>query len=438
MFKPISAKAIYSWVAAFCISLQPLPGHSQTPPAASNKVLFFASRAGSTRPHIFMMNPDGSEPVNLSHLINADNPQAASLREIDPAWSPDGKQIAFTIMTDATHGEIYVMNADGTQRKQLTQLNTLAACPAWSPDGKRIAFGTMQMTAEHRPKTALYIMDADGSNVHKIGGGYIPAWSPDGKQILYSIVDKPGPPEMYIMNVDGTDVKPMVSGVAAMGVWSPDGQRIAYLAEGDDKAPHIFVMNADTSHRVQLTKGKGTIEFSPVWSADGQRIFFMKTLRESDPASIYVMDADGQHSTQLTPKGTKAYLRGGALFMMNGEQNESLNNLQQIGAALHEYAAKHEGALPPMLDNQELTKQLLPYLDSADVLNQPETQTPYVWNKIFSDQVIENFTKAADIIIVYQAAPDPDHLRNVLFLDGHVARIPEAEWTRAKIVSRIK
>ncbi|MBV9865284.1 MAG: PD40 domain-containing protein [Abitibacteriaceae bacterium] len=446
------------WVAlnlASLIAIQPAPGQTAaTPP---NKVLYFTSRVGSYRSSICVMNPDGSHSVNLTQVSNdkidstignqGDAPHLRRLtgkRDIDPAWAPDGQQIAFTVLNGAGQGEIYRMKADGTQRQRLTQLNTLAACPAWSPDGRHIAFGTFNtQTATGRTTTDICIMEADGSHIRDLGEGFLPAWSPDGRQILYTIVDRPGPAYLYIMNADGSEARQMVAESAAMGAWSPDGQRIAYVGEGNDKGCHIFVMNADTSHRTQLTGPRRNIDSSPLWSVDGQQIFFTRETRDGAPAAVWVMQANGQQPMPLTPAGTRSYLGSGVLGMMVGQLNESLSNLQQIGVALHKYAAQHEGALPSLKDQAALTKELLPYLDDADVLLQPDTDTPYLWNTAFSEQVLENFSKGDETIIVYEAVPPADpqranHQRNALFLDGHVEGVRETDWPRLKTISHLK
>ena len=100
-----------------------------------------------------------------------------------PAWSPDGKRIAFYSERDG-NAEIYVMNADGTAVTRLTNSTADEGYPSWSPDGKRIAF--MRRTG----RTELFTMNADGSDQKPLltvdkGDAIDPRWSPDGARIVF-------------------------------------------------------------------------------------------------------------------------------------------------------------------------------------------------------------------------------------------------------------
>jgi Tol biopolymer transport system component len=133
--------------------------------------------------------------------------------------SPDGRRVVYAQLAGQSHYqhfELHVMNLDGSDRRRLTDDDTGDDAPAWSPDGRRIAF--VSNRAESAPclfhdctgsTNELYVMDADGSDVtrltetpHDEGG---PAWSPDGTRILYSrILDEGQEPEVWVMNADGS------------------------------------------------------------------------------------------------------------------------------------------------------------------------------------------------------------------------------------------
>ena len=100
---------------------------------ANGKIAFYASSRGYLG--IYTRNPDGSELTRLT-----------SGADIEPAWSPDGTQIAFTRFYGATQGEIFVMNADGSNQRRLTA-NANDRNPTWSPDGTKIAFSSFFRTA---------------------------------------------------------------------------------------------------------------------------------------------------------------------------------------------------------------------------------------------------------------------------------------------------
>jgi len=158
---------------------------------------------------IFTMNADGS---GLKQLTQTKKP--TSTEDHKPSWSPDGKRIAFqrynTTAQPASLSAIYVMNADGTQLRRLTPRSMDASNPRWSRDGTRIAFNDY---AEDVPNKSanVYTIRTDGKGLRKVthytGGtkrGFVNDWSPDGRQIVYHLIgDKVN--DLYVVNADGTN-----------------------------------------------------------------------------------------------------------------------------------------------------------------------------------------------------------------------------------------
>ena len=106
-------------------------------------------------------------------------------RVADPAWSPDGRSIAFDYRPDGFQ-EIWVVGADGRQDRQLTKLRALSGFPSWSPDGRRLAFQSNAQGGHFE----IYSIALDGSGLRRETRSSIdtiePAWSPDGKEIAFS------------------------------------------------------------------------------------------------------------------------------------------------------------------------------------------------------------------------------------------------------------
>ena len=132
----------------------------------------------------------------------------------DPAWSPGGSQIAFTIKHEHQR-DIYVIKADGTGLRQLTKHPSDDYAPAWSPDGSQIAF-----CSTRDRKRGICLMDADGANFKRISddGEIYPSWSPTGTHISFWLV---GDFKVGVMRADGEDRQILFHG--AYPSWRPDG-----------------------------------------------------------------------------------------------------------------------------------------------------------------------------------------------------------------------
>ena len=209
---------------------------------------------------IYIMDANGANRVNLTKGRHKNNAL--------PAWSPDGTKIAFVSNRD-NNSEIYVMNADGKDLKNLTLHLDDDTCPTWSPDGRKIAFWSRQVAAGVLSLSDIFVMDADGANRTNLtqnprASNRTPSWSPDGSKIAYAAA----------RNVDRVDP------------WNANLD--------------IVVMNADGTHPVRLTED-GRANWLPSWAPDGKRIVFERTIL-NDPiyADIYVMNADGTDLVNLT------------------------------------------------------------------------------------------------------------------------------------------
>lgn len=223
----------------------------------------------------------------------------------DPTPSPDGSRIAFVVANyvDGT-GDIFVVNRDGTGLRQLTTDPELDDSPAWSPDGRRLAFRSYRDGHDGE----IWVMNADGTgatNLTPTTGTAIvdhrrPAWSPDGAAIaLASTLG--GDWGIWVMNADGSAPRQLTNTpeLDAEPAWSPDGRSIAFRrSDASTGDSDILVVPAAGGEPVRLTlPGQ---QRQPAWSPDGQKIAFVGQLTVRDQPDVFVMRADGQDVRPVT------------------------------------------------------------------------------------------------------------------------------------------
>lgn len=275
---------------------------------------YYSERDGNAE--IYLMNADGSAERRLT-FNEAD--------DYSPAWSPDGERIAFEsdrndpnpvrCFPNCTY-DLYVMNADGTGERQLTDTPYISETNAdWSPDGTQIMYDADVGGDGNGEIYVLNVEDAlvsaaepkrltDGKSDDRFAD-----WSPDGTQIAFSS-KRDGNWEIYVMNADGTDPRRMTDNAVNdfFPDWSPDGTQIAYFvmpanlaARGQD----LYIMNADGSDARQLTDTQPIVDEDPAWSPDGKRLAFQSD-RDGN-FEIYLINVDGTNEQRLTTNHTQEY-----------------------------------------------------------------------------------------------------------------------------------
>lgn len=237
-------------------------------PSPRPDIAFVSSRDGAYQ--LYGMNADGSRQKRLTHEQGDPSTPRGLFFQVEPAWSPNGRLIAFASRRDgASH--IFVMRVDGSGTRRLTDTKLDDGNPAWSPDGQRIAFDR---------GGDLYVMAADGMGARRLGKDLAeeaePAWSPNGRWIAYSS-RAPGTSvrELWLVHPDGSGRHRLthLNASSRTPAWSPNGQTIAFSTDTSGNIPEIYTIGADGKHRRRITLSQAG-SFEPSWSADGTKILF--------------------------------------------------------------------------------------------------------------------------------------------------------------------
>jgi Tol biopolymer transport system component len=277
---------------------------ARSPSRVRNGLIVYTASDSQGRAQVFTVSPDGTGAIGARQLTSS----AGQCQY--PAWSSDGRRIAFS-SSRTGNPELWTMHADGSHQRQLTRSPMVGGfVPSWSPDGRHIAFSAMSGNPAH---PEIWTVDADGRNPRQLTvtstpiGSNAPSWSPDGRRIAFAS-DRSGVPEVYTMRPDGTGVRQLTQPTAPLypsanvPVWSPDGAHLLFWSGVEALFGQVWIMGADGSKRRALTSCVPPTNCDdPAWSPDGRFVLFDRTPLVGLAAGTWVMDADGSREHLLLP-----------------------------------------------------------------------------------------------------------------------------------------
>jgi TolB protein len=216
---------------------------------------------------------------------------------LTPSWSPDARAIAYTSyrpLPDVIVSFIY----QGLLQNPTKGVGTNYV-PVYSPDGTRIAFMSGR---DGNPE--IYVVNADGSNTRRLtnhpAGDGTPTWSPNSQQLAF-VSDRTGTPQIYLMGADGSNVRriTMNESWADQPTWSSAFNEIAYAGR-TGSGYDIKVFDIASGDAKQITFGEGSNE-RPAYSANGRHLAFTST--RSGGTQVFTIGRDGRGLRQITRTG---------------------------------------------------------------------------------------------------------------------------------------
>jgi Tol biopolymer transport system component len=287
-------RCITTFSAAVCALLLALPAKAVFP-GTNGKLVFQSDRSGSWQ--LYTINPDGTDLTQITQLA------PTGFDSFAPAFSPDGKQIAFSYGDVNANGqlvvEIFIVNADGTGLRQVTHDGGFAWLPRWSPDGTALIFsGTNSPTG----MSVLEFVRTDGTNEQsmsnndwKFWGSNVGFYTPNGRDIVFQSHFRGLVSAAFSMHSDRTERRRLTRAEIEAFPFdvSPDGTRILCQDHGDTPLPgSAFTMDLDGGNIRYLPDSTG--DGIPVYSPDGRKIaFFSDRLNAPGILDLLTINADG-------------------------------------------------------------------------------------------------------------------------------------------------
>ena len=260
------------------------------PGIARTKLAYVAEKNGARE--LYVMDYDGYEPRQVT---------ADGFLNLMPQWSPDRRFLVFTSYRGRSKQKIVLIELATGERWTMVSLDGLNITPTFSPDGAYLAFSSSRdgdaevYTLETKTKELQQL-------THSPAGELSPSWSPTGREIAFTS-DRGGGPQIYVMSADGSNVRRLTfeGEYNASPAWSPRGTWIAHVCRTERREYKICLTSPDGLEHRQISTGPG-VEDSPSWSPDGRHLVFSSTL--DGKTHLYTMNTDGTDKERLTVGGT--------------------------------------------------------------------------------------------------------------------------------------
>ncbi|MBN1679880.1 MAG: PD40 domain-containing protein [Anaerolineae bacterium] len=262
------------------------------PPAQSGRIVFVSNQGGNL--DLYDMAANGGAFSQLS---------VAPLADQEPAWSPDGTQLAYTTEVTPGQTELVIFNFETRMITLRSSFGAHVSHPVWSPDGARIIFAS-----DHSGNNEVYLVEANGSGLVNLTANPAddrwPTWSPDGTQIVFQS-DRDGDIELYLLSLFGNTLARLTNspGPDRNPTWTPAGPGIAFISERSGNAD-IFMIDASGTPLVQMSNTPEN-DSDPAWSPSGQMLVFSGGVGPG-VTELFTVQAYDTNPQQITSAGAQA------------------------------------------------------------------------------------------------------------------------------------
>ena len=297
------------WTPEAEVSSTPLPEPTAKPDTRSAlEIIFSGGNQASDAAQLLTVRADADLlPRRLTVDIDSEFPE---LELLDPAYSPDGRMLAFTAQIAPEVQEIFILSLDNGALRQLTDLGaSITDGATWSADSERLVFSSNAPSTSRATIFDIFEIDVDTGESSALTDGTArsrePVWSPDGALLAFSSdKDSPGEREIWLIAMNtGSRTPEKITDAANSSfapTFSPNSAQIAFISNrgGDND---VFVMNADgTSERLISTDDNGIDDRDPAWSPDGNWILVSSDRSGGPNLQLWLVRPDGSDWTPVT------------------------------------------------------------------------------------------------------------------------------------------